>query len=62
MDSIKEKLGDGALYMAFSSNNKNICVSSDDLKEEIYLDETLKYFTSQSIDKYYMNDQFFKFP
>jgi hypothetical protein len=45
LDSIKEKLGDGVLYMAFTLDNKNICVSSEDLKEEISLDETLKYFT-----------------
>ena len=45
LDSIKEKLGDGALFMSFSADDKSICVSSEDLKEEIALDETLRYFT-----------------
>lgn len=62
LDQIKEKLGEGQLFLAFSNDDRHICLVSDQLQSDVHLDNALLYFTNVGLEEYLPRKHFFKLP
>ncbi|KAM3127586.1 hypothetical protein pb186bvf_020291 [Paramecium bursaria] len=60
LDQTKELLGEGQLYLSFSSEN-HICLVSETLKSQVLIEDVLRKFADRSI-KHFIKNEIFQLP